>query len=251
MKNIIIKELKKIEEIENVRIIMAVESGSRAWGFASEESDYDVRFIYVRKPKDYLKLNEIRDVIEWKLDDTLDINGWDIKKVLQLLHKSNPTVFEWFSSSIIYLATDEYYVLKNYLDEYFSMKKSIFHYLNMAKSNYKTYINQDNVRIKKYFYVLRPLLAAKWIVDLKSVPPILFDKLVEKELDESLKSEVEKLLVMKKSGKEMGLAPTITNLNEYIEKEMIEIEEFAKKVDETNRKWDLLDDVFYKIVMKK
>ena len=86
MKDIILRELKKIEEQENVKIIMAIESGSRAWGFASPDSDYDVRFIYVRKEEDYLKLEKTRDVIEWKLDDVLDINGWDIKKALQLLH---------------------------------------------------------------------------------------------------------------------------------------------------------------------
>ena len=81
---------------------MAIESGSRAWGFASPDSDYDVRFIYVRKFEDYLKLEKVRDVIEWKLDDVLDINGWDIKKTLQLLHNLNPTVFEWCASPIVY-----------------------------------------------------------------------------------------------------------------------------------------------------
>ena len=84
MRERIIEELKKIERDENVKIIMAVESGSRAWGFASPDSDYDVRFIYVRLKEAYLRLEPIRDVIEWKLDETLDINGWDIKKALQL-----------------------------------------------------------------------------------------------------------------------------------------------------------------------
>ena len=95
METRILEELQKIEETENVKIMMAVESGSRAWGFESPDSDYDVRFIYIRKPEDYLKLEGIRDVIEWKLDETLDINGWDLKKALQLLYKSNPTIFEW------------------------------------------------------------------------------------------------------------------------------------------------------------
>ena len=88
MNKIIEQKLKEIEEKENVKIILAVESGSRAWGFASPDSDYDVRFIYVRETKEYLKLNEIRDVIEWQLDGTLDINGWDIKKALKLLYRA-------------------------------------------------------------------------------------------------------------------------------------------------------------------
>ena len=80
MEQVIREKLAEIENKENVRIIMAVESGSRAWGFASPDSDYDVRFVYVRKLEDYLKLDKTRDVIEWQLDDTLDISGWDLKK---------------------------------------------------------------------------------------------------------------------------------------------------------------------------
>ena len=86
-------KLQEMEEKENIRILLAVESGSRAWGFASPDSDYDVRFIYVRKKEDYLRLDERRDVVEGQLDDVFDINGWDVKKALRLLYKSNPTVF--------------------------------------------------------------------------------------------------------------------------------------------------------------
>lgn len=99
---VITEKLNEIEEKENVKILHAVESGSRAWGFASPDSDYDVRFIYVRKKEDYLTLCEKSDVIEWQLDETLDINGWDLKKALQLFHKSNATLFEWSNSPIVY-----------------------------------------------------------------------------------------------------------------------------------------------------
>ena len=95
---IIPAKLREIEAREHVRILHCVESGSRAWGFASPDSDYDVRFVYVRQPEHYLRLDKTRDVIEWQLDDTLDINGWDLQKTLRLLHRSNPTVFEWNSS---------------------------------------------------------------------------------------------------------------------------------------------------------
>ena len=102
MEQVIREKLAEIENKENVRIIMAVESGSRSWGFASPDSDYDVRFVYVRKLEDYLKLDKTRDVIEWQLDDTLDISGWDLKKALQLMHESNPSIFEWCASPIVY-----------------------------------------------------------------------------------------------------------------------------------------------------
>ena len=101
------QKLLDIEKKENVRILYAVESGSRAWGFASPDSDYDVRFIYIRNKEDYLKLNEPNDFIEWQLDEVFDISGWDIKKALQLLYKSNPTLFEWINSPIVYKETKE------------------------------------------------------------------------------------------------------------------------------------------------
>ena len=128
MLDIINKKLKEIEEKENIKILLAVESGSRAWGFASSDSDYDVRFIYVRNQKEYLRLNDIRDVIEWQLDETLDINGWDIKKALLLLKKSNPTLFEWWNSPIIYKKNDVFSNFDKYLESYFSSKKLMFHY---------------------------------------------------------------------------------------------------------------------------
>ena len=218
IKDIILRELKKIEERENVKIIMAIESGSRAWGFASLDSDYDVRFIYVRKEEDYLKLEKTRDVIEWKLDDVLDINGWDIKKALQLLHNSNPTVFEWCASPIIYWETEEFAWLKNILPQYFSVKKSLYHYRHTSETHYKTHLLSDEVNIKKYFYALRPLLATKWILDKRSAPPMLFEELVEEELEAELVPEVNKLLDMKKNLPEMGKAPRIQVINDYIER---------------------------------
>ena len=112
MKALILQRLKEIESRYDVRILLAVESGSRAWGFASKDSDYDVRFIYVRPRDFYLRLDKTRDVIEWQLDDTLDINGWDITKTLTLLHSSNPTLFEWNSSPIVYKTTNQ---VNNYI----------------------------------------------------------------------------------------------------------------------------------------
>lgn len=99
-------QLRRIEEEENIKILLAVESGSRAWGFASPDSDYDVRFIYIRRMEDYLKLEKVQDVIELPMDDVLDMNGWDLQKTLRLLYKSNPTLFEWFSSPIVYQETE-------------------------------------------------------------------------------------------------------------------------------------------------
>ena len=117
MKEKIQEQLRRIEEAENIKILLAVESGSRAWGFASPDSDYDVRFIYIRRLEDYLRLDAIRDVIELPIDDVLDINGWDLQKTLRLLHKSNPTLFEWFSSPIVYQKTRRCIIMLVWLKE--------------------------------------------------------------------------------------------------------------------------------------
>ena len=248
MREIILEELRKIEERENVKIIMAIESGSRAWGFASPDSDYDVRFIYVRKETDYLKLEKFRDVIEWKLDDVLDINGWDIPKTLQLLQNSNPTVFEWCASPIVYMETEEFAWLKEILPMYFSEKKSLYHYWHTAESTYRGHLTGNEVKVKKYFYALRPLLAAKWILDKKTAPPMLFEELMKAELEEELKPELDRLLELKKSLPEMGMAPKIPVLDVYIQQKMLEIKSLAEEAEGKVSDWDTLNALFLRMV---
>lgn len=132
MKELIQEKLREIEQREECRILLAVESGSRAWGFASPDSDYDVRFIYVRPEKAYLRLDRTRDVIEVPINGELDINGWDIDKTLRLLHKSNPTVFEWFSSPIIYQTSSFADQFRPIMQKYFSSKAGLWHYLHLV-----------------------------------------------------------------------------------------------------------------------
>ena len=103
MKSRILSHLREIETTENVRIVYACESGSRAWGFPSADSDYDVRFLYVHPLEWYLSVDVKRDVIERPLQGGLDISGWDLKKALQLFRKSNPPLLEWLGSPIVYL----------------------------------------------------------------------------------------------------------------------------------------------------
>ena len=204
MEELIKSKLKEIEEKENIKILHCVESGSRAWGFASPDSDYDVRFIYVRPKEFYLRLDKTRDVIEWQLDDTLDINGWDISKALSLLYKSNPTLFEWNSSPIVYKTTKEWEQIATIINKYFVAKSGLYHYLSTAKSNYREYLKGEIVRLKKYFYVLRPLLACKWILAKNTPPPMLFSELMDKYLDESIREDVLKLLALKMNNPEIA-----------------------------------------------
>jgi len=136
MHELITQKLREIEASEHIRILHCVESGSRAWGFASPDSDFDVRFIYVREPAFYLRLDKTRDVIEWQLDATLDMNGWDLQKALRLLHTSNPTLFEWNQSPIVYKTTSEWEQVRRVINRFFLAKSGIHHYRSTASGNF-------------------------------------------------------------------------------------------------------------------
>ena len=242
MQNVIEEQLKEIEEKENVKIIYCVESGSRAWGFASPDSDYDVRFIYVRNKEDYLKLNKNRDVIEWRLDDVLDINGWDIQKALRLLYKSNPTLIEWSMSPMVYKTTPQWEKISGIVSQYFLEKTGVYHYLSMAKGNYREYLKTDEVKLKKYFYVIRPILACKWILDKKTAPPMLFSELMNECLDDELKPEI------KKQTSYLVKVKRIDVINDYIEKELAEIEKKADMIENKYNDWEILNKIFLEIL---
>ncbi len=248
MEKKICDKLREIEEKEDVKIIMAVESGSRAWGFASPDSDYDVRFVYVRRPQDYLRLDKIKDVMEWQLDDVFDISGWDFKKALQLIHDSNPSIFEWCASPIIYRSSDAFEEMKRIRTDYYSRKKSLYHYWHMASVNYQTYLQGDEVRIKKYFYVIRPLLAAKWVIDKKTQPPMLFSELLDAELPIRLRGVIEELLELKQRMPEMGMAPKIKVLDDFIETDLEAIKKAADEEEPVKKDWSQLNEFFYRLV---
>ncbi|MDO5133469.1 MAG: nucleotidyltransferase domain-containing protein [Eubacteriales bacterium] len=171
--------LDQIERKYGVRILLAVESGSRAWGFASPDSDYDVRFIYMHEPAEYLRVDPVKDVIEWQLDEVLDINGWDVKKALLAYGKGNPNIIEWANSNVIYRKNDAWDSLKQTALHYFSEKAALCHYYGTAKKTLKMYLMDDQVRYKKYFYALRPLLCCRWIEAFHEAPPVEFDRLLE------------------------------------------------------------------------
>lgn len=245
MEKIIKEKLREIEIKENIRILLAVESGSRAWGFASPDSDYDVRFIYVRQKEDYLRLEAVRDVIELPIDDMLDINGWDLQKTLKLLYKSNPTLFEWFSSPIIYMETEFADRFRTIMADYFSSKRSLYHYISMAEGNYREYLKRDMVRAKKYFYVLRPILACRWILEKGTPPPMLFSELMDAQLPKKLHDDVNRLLELKMNSPEIREIPRVDKINEYLDSSIEEIKSILQSMKETKSPdWRELNDLF-------
>ena len=238
-------QLHRIEEDKNIKILLAVESGSRAWGFASPDSDYDVRFIYIRRKEDYLRLDKVRDVIELPIDDVFDINGWDLQKALRLLYKSNPTLFEWFSSPIVYRETEFADRFRNFMINYFSPKRTVYHYLSMAEGNYREYLKGDLVRAKKYFYVLRPVLACRWILDRGTPPPMLFSELMKAELPSELIGAVNQLLELKMNSPEMKFIPKNQEINEYLDKSITSIKSAVRSLDDSHiSNWNELNQLF-------
>lgn len=250
MEKTIRQKLEDIENKENVKIILAVESGSRAWGFESQDSDYDVRFVYVRKIEDYLKLENFKDVIEWQLDKVLDINGWDLKKALSLMYKSNPSIYEWLSSNIIYKNTPEANSLREISLKYFDPKKSLYHYTNMASNHYENFLLGEEVKFKKYFYALRPVLAANYVYQNKTQPPISFDELVKSQLPKELFEEVQNLLALKKSKTEFDTIKRNYKLNKFIKDNILNLQEKIKDFDVKINDWDDLNKYFLKCVLE-
>lgn len=218
----IIQRLENIQSDEGIKILYACESGSRAWGFPSSDSDYDVRFIYVRKPEFYLSIDEGRDVIEKEITDDIDLSGWDLKKTLKLFRKSNPPLFEWLQSPIIYMKQYSIYdKLKSLLSTYYSPLSSMHHYKNMAEGNLRDYLKTEKVWLKKYFYVLRPVLACKWIENNLGPVPTEFEKLVKALIkDEKLKETIDQLIKEKKNGVELSWGKRIPEISDFIESEI-------------------------------
>lgn len=240
MREHILLVLKQIEKEYDVVILYACESGSRAWGIPSNDSDYDVRFIYVHKKEWYLSIDQRRDLLEVpkhdkisiKVDKLLDLNGWELTKALRLFRKSNPPLLEWLHSNIVYYeATSAINKMKELESQIFSPISGIHHYLKMAKGNYRDYLNRKEVKIKRYFNIFRPLLAAKWIAKHNAFPPIKFTHLIEDILSTSeIKLVLEDIIKLKMTGETLDSNPRTEVINPFVETEIAYIEQYVRQV---------------------
>ncbi len=242
---IILEKLREIERAHNITILHAAESGSRAWGFASTDSDYDVRFIYKHDIHEYLRLNRNNDVITMPINDEWDLSGWDLDKTLRLLCKSNPSLYEWLSSPICYLRTNFADKIKPLLTEYFSVERMIYHYLNMARNNIRIYLLGEKIKPKKYFYMIRPILACFWVFEFKTNPPVPFAELVDKILPSELKPKIDDLLAIKINNPEKTEIEHIQELDDFLTESAEKIHEDLQKLpEEKGRSWDELNKFF-------
>lgn len=241
------KELLKLELRHDIKILYAVESGSRAWGFASTDSDWDVRYIYIHRIDWYLKIDNKKDNQEEILPNEIDLSGWELKKALRLFRKSNPPMLEWLRSPIIYLqqftTADK---LRELTKEYFNPKSCLHHYLHMAEGNYKAYLQKEKVRVKKYFYVLQPILACDWIMNTNTMAPMEFRILIESQItDQNIKIEIQNLLTRKMAGEELNEEPKIQILNDFLEQKIQFYSDYLKLQEHiTHPDTERLDELF-------
>ena len=244
----VVAELERMERAEDVRVLLAVESGSRAWSFASPDSDFDVRFVYVRPVEHYLRLEPARDVLEWRVDEVLDVDGWDADKALRLLRGSNPSLFEWLASPIVYAEDPVFAVVRELAADCFSPVASAHHYLSMGR-NHLAALAGETVRLKKCLYTMRAILAARWVVAERAPAPMLLRDLVDAGLEEPMRGLAAELLEAKTAGGERGELPRIAALNAWAAGTLAQVTgALADLEPPAPVPWERLDEVFLALV---
>lgn len=211
----ILEKLKQIELEKGVEILYAVESGSRAWGFASPDSDYDIRFIYKHDLEYYLSLWEQTDVIEFMTEDDLDGSGWDLRKTVKLLAKSNAPLLEWLFSPVVYFENEAFVTqMRRLAKDCFSPVACLHHYLGTTK-NFMDVCQAEEVKLKSYFYALRSALAGKWIIENNSFPPVDFMELLP-IAPQNIQEKVAALMTIKANQDEKYLHPKEVLITDFL-----------------------------------
>jgi len=248
MKDKIAEKLKQIALEKGVEILYAVESGSRAWGFASPNSDYDIRFIYKHDLDYYLSLWEQRDVIEFMTEDDLDGSGWDLRKTLKLLAKSNPALLEWLYSPVVYYENKAFVDQLRWLaKECFSPIACTHHYIGINKS-FMDVCEQDHVKLKSYFYALRTALSAKWILVKGTIPPVDFLELLP-IAPTPIQEKIKELITIKANQDEKYLHPKETMITDYLLETLAFNEEHVNGLGSGKKMSVELDGVFREMII--
>jgi hypothetical protein len=252
VKKVITHELKQIETEYGLSILMAVESGSRAWGFPSRDSDYDVRFVYIWPLEDYLSISPPRETLNFAIKNNLDLSGWDLRKVLRHIRKSNAVMFEWFQSPVLYTQRTEFSpkILK-LAQPFFSPRAALHHYLGLLHKFYPVLEDGGEVKFKKLFYILRPLLAASWIIRLESLPPMAFRALLDPGDEQAaIFPLIRELMAEKARGDENSLVLPPEELHRFIDRRRAECEAGQEQMHTVQVPEQGLNDFFLKVLEK-
>lgn len=240
-------KISEIERTHAIKVLYACETGSRAWGFASPDSDYDVRMIYMHEPDWYLTLSDKKDTLELMLDNgELDITGWDFKKCLKLLWKSNGALLERIQSPILYCNTSDITErFRYYADRCFIPVATIHHYLGMAKNSFTEIEGREEIKLKKLFYALKATLACKWILDKDSIPPIVFKTMVDElDFNQMLKQRIMELVALKSKQNESYIHPAEHELNNFVKEQLTIVDVKAPSLAGRKDKHVNLDEFF-------
>jgi len=237
MKKEIIKIIRETEKKHKVKILWAIESGSRAWGFDSEDSDYDIRCMHIGRIDAYIGLFNPPLQINL-IKENLDLESWDIKKFVELSFKSNPQIAEWLRSPVIYIDSPIRKKFKKYFDEGCSLEFLKQHYIRMAKQNYEKYMGIGKSHsCKKYLYVLRGIACARYIEKEKKLPPLPYKKVIS-YLPEYVQNFFEKCVIQKNTTEKAEILVD-KKVTDFIESSLNEsfskVDTKFKKTEELNR----------------
>jgi predicted nucleotidyltransferase len=250
MTPIILEKLAEIESRHKVKILCAMESGSRAWGFPSPDSDYDARFIFAHSRDTYLGFLPYKDELGIPVDEVLDIKGWDLRKAIELAMKRNVTPYEWLQSPIIYREVPGFREeLFRLLSPGYSPIGVVYHYVSQARNSMESGLSGDEVKMKKYFYVLRALLSAQWAAERHTVAPMEFRPLLAQLAHRpDLLAIIEELLELKKTSTEKTMIPVQAPLQEYIHQLFDRLNAVAKSLPAGNNDGAGLSEFFIRTV---
>ncbi|WP_431200204.1 nucleotidyltransferase domain-containing protein [Mucilaginibacter sp. P19] len=250
MTDTIQQKLLELEQTENIKILYACESGSRAWGFASPDSDFDVRFIYARPVNYYLSITDMPDFIDLPINDVLDIRGWDIRKALKLFLKSNISLFEWIQSPIVYReASDFANEIRNIMQEYLSPRASANHYSSLVFNTLRDDLQGSEVKLKRYFYALRSTLACLWIINRKTAPPMEFSKLRSLITDTHFQDILDYLLVQKQTADEKTLIQPVPLIQTWLQDTLTYCQQQIPLHPSKRKQPDELNQLFRKYIL--
>jgi hypothetical protein len=218
------RHLREIRAEHRVAIGIAIESGSRAWGFPSPDSDYDCRFVYIRSAEDYISPWPMRDVIELPLQGDLDINGWDLAKALKLVLKGNAVVIEWLMSPIVYDGDAGFRDgLEALARDHAPAAAVARHYLHLGLRQRATcFADGGAVPLKKLFYALRPAAALRWLRHhpKAGIAPMHFPTLLaECDAPPDVLEIATELIVRKAATRELGTAPLPAPIERFVDGE--------------------------------
>lgn len=227
-------KLSEVEVRHGCRILFAVESGSRAWGFASADSDYDVRFVYAWPADRYLAVSAVPENIEAGIDeDAIDLSGWEFRKALRLFRKSNGALCEWIRSPIFYRRNDA--VMEEWdrlLDKIFDPKANAIHYLGLARQMSLRILGEETVTAKRYLYALRALLSARFVISKVAPAPVPFsDLLARVEVPAVVRPAIDRMIAEKSEGKEIDRIEREPDIEQFLTAELEALSGVAEKLE--------------------